>query len=625
MANISDVGSRLDNVEVIDGSDRFAAVEIGVNDLFMATAWWTAQSIKAALPLVRQQRFVYLIQDFEPLFFASSSQYTLALETYELDHIPVINSQFLLDHLSAEQVGRFSDPDFVERALVFEPSVDGNMFSPRVPTAVKQKRRLLFYTRPQNGLRNLFELGTAAIQMAVQHEVFDVDEWEFLGMGDPFEPVAVGPRSVLRPAPWRDLAGYAAQMRESDILLSPMLAPHPSYPPLEMAACGGPAVTTVFGPKTAERLASISPNIIGTEATIEGLAQGLAEAVGRLTDVQGRLDGTNLALPATWAEAFEDVVPELEARLHERWAATPVLSTATTAGPPDRYGAWLEHRIEHRRDDYPAPELPDELLFSLATAVWNTPAEFLRALADSVLDQDLDEGWEWVILDNGSTNQETLAVLDQLRGTPRVSIERSESNLGILGGLRRCLELATGRYLLHLDHDDVLTPDALRVAASHLVANGLPEAFYSDEDKVLGRRQLEPYLKPDWDPVLFSNSCYIAHLCGVDRERALELDAYLDPSTEASPDWDLFTRFVNAGVDPSSHPRGRCTPGESTRRRRRATPGRSPTRSTRTDACSSGSSSRVRTSSTSASRSTRTAPTGSTGGCAAPRSIRARS
>ena len=61
---------------------------------------------------------------------------------------------------------------------------------------------------------------------------------------------------------------------------------------------------------------------------------------------------------------------------------------------------------------------------------------------------------------------------------------------------------------------------------------------------------LEPYLKPDWDPILFSNSCYIAHLCGVDRQRALQLDAYLDPATEASPDWDLFTRFANAGVQP---------------------------------------------------------------------------
>jgi len=550
MANISDVGQRLPNVEIIDGSNRFSSVAIGENDLFMATAWWTAQSIKAALPLVRHQRFVYLIQDFEPLFFASSSQYALALETYELDHIAVVNSSLLLDHLVTERVGRFADPDFVDRALVFEPTVDRNVFRPQVPTSANEKRRLLFYARPQNGLRNLFELGVAAIQLAVQQDVFDEAEWEFVGMGDPFDPVAVGPRSVLEPAPWKDFAGYAEQMQESDVLLSLMLAPHPSYPPLEMAACGGPAVTTVFGPKTRERLAEISPNIIGTEATIEAIAQGLADAVDRLDDTVGLFDGSALGLPPTWGEVFESVLPELSARLHALASESPSLPDASLGGPPNRYAKWLRRRIAERAAEYPVPELDGQVVFSLLTAVWNTPPEFLRALADSVLGQDLGNGWEWIIVDNGSTNPATVEVLERLQHAPNVDIQRVDSNLGILGGLRACLERARGRYVLHVDHDDLLTKDALRIVAAQLCAAEWPTAFYSDEDKVLGTQVLEPYLKPDWDPVLFSNSCYIAHLCGVDRVLALELDAYLDPATEASPDWDLFTRFANAGVTP---------------------------------------------------------------------------
>jgi hypothetical protein len=36
-------------------------------------------------------------------------------------------------------------------------------------------------------------------------------------------------------------------MRESDLLLSLMLSPHPSYPPLEMAVSAGVAVTTCLG------------------------------------------------------------------------------------------------------------------------------------------------------------------------------------------------------------------------------------------------------------------------------------------------------------------------------------------------------------------------------------------
>jgi O-antigen biosynthesis protein len=554
MVTISDVGHRLANVEVIDGSNRHHPVEIGENDLFMATAWWTAQSVKAALPLVRQQRFLYLIQDFEPLFFASSSQYALALETYDLDHVPIVNSRFLLDHLAMEGVGRFADPHFVESALVFEPTVDRTLFRPTVPSSHRLKRRLLFYARPVNGLRNLFELGTAAVQLAVQQGILDESEWEFCGMGEQFSPVAVGPRSVMRPLPWKDFAGYAEQMRESDILVSLMLAPHPSYPPLEMAACGGVSVTTEFGPKTKEGLSAISRNIIGTPATIEGIAQGLADAVERLDDIDDRLAASSLGLPETWDDVFEDVLPAVREMLDDLGDSVTGSSTPAPVRPPDRYNRWRARRLEDRRSEYPVPRLPDPVTFSLVTAVWNTPGEYLRELADSVLAQELSDGWEWVIADNGSTNPDTLAVLDDLRGDPRIKIESHPVNLGILGGMRSCLDRAVGRYIVHLDHDDLITADALRVVASSLDAHGWPRAFYSDEDKVDRHRFLEPYLKPGWDPVLFVNSCYIAHLCGVDRKLAIEVDAYLDPYTEASPDWDLFMRVSNAGVVPHHVP-----------------------------------------------------------------------
>ena len=93
---------------------------------------------------------------------------------------------------------------------MFEPTVDRSLFRPTVPTSAKEKRRLLFYARPQNGLRNLFELGVAAIQMAVQQGVLDESEWEFYGMGDQFDPIAVGPEDGLEPAP---VEGLQRRMR----------------------------------------------------------------------------------------------------------------------------------------------------------------------------------------------------------------------------------------------------------------------------------------------------------------------------------------------------------------------------------------------------------------------------
>ena len=119
--------------------------------------------------------------------------------------------------------------------------------------------------------------------------------------------------------------------------------------------------------------------------------------------------------------------------------------------------------------------------------------------------------------------------------------------MGIVPGLRFCLQKARSRYILPLDADDLLYPDALPVITSFVMQAGYPALLYTDEDKITAGGITQPYFKPDWDPVLLANSAYIAHLGVVDREKALELDVYADEETEGSPDWDLFVRFANAG------------------------------------------------------------------------------
>jgi hypothetical protein len=299
------------NLELVDAADRAKPLVIGANDVFMATAWWTAQMAKYAIRYTRHECFVYLIQDYEPLLHPASTQQALAEETYRLMHLPIVNTRLLHDFLVERQIGRYSDPRFAEGALVFEPAVDRTHFYCRQPGVLERlskRKRLLFYARPSTGARNLFELGVSALQKLVADRNIDPEQWQFVGMGDAFEPVALGRGAVLNPVPWLDFAGYARQMRESDVLLSLMLSPHPSYPPLEMAACGRPVVTTCFATKTAARLAELSPNIIGVEPTIEAISDGLVTALAR----QETID-SDTRLPNTWSESFAEVVP----RLHE--------------------------------------------------------------------------------------------------------------------------------------------------------------------------------------------------------------------------------------------------------------------------------------------------------------------
>jgi hypothetical protein len=171
-----------------------------------------------------------------------------------------------------------------------------------------------------------------------------------------------------------------------------------------------------------------------------------------------------------------------------------------------------------------------------------------------VLGQDGEPPFEWLIHDNASTDEGTRACLAALAAHPAVTIERSDRNLGIIGGLRRCLERAGGRYVLPLDHDDYLYPDALRIVAWHLAEHDYPALLYTDEDKLYGTRHCQPYFKPDWDPVLFVNVAYIAHLCAFDRARGLALGLWSDRTYEGCHDWDGFMRFWQAGHTPAHVP-----------------------------------------------------------------------
>jgi hypothetical protein len=279
---------------------------IGPRDVFLATHWTTAQQIKPLLPDMHQRRFFYLIQDFEPGFHAWSSNYALALETYDLDFIPVINERFLFDYLCDQSIGRFADPAFAERALVFEPAIDARVFHPASHGDPHRPKRLLFYARPTNA-RNLLGIGVIALRQAIAAGAFAGDTWEFLAIGarGSLPALDLGGGHKLRPAPWQDYNGYAQQLRDADILLCPMLSPHTSYPVLEMAASGGLAVTNTFGSKTAARLTAVSDRIVASKPTIEGFAEALTNAANLVR--AGAPTGGPPNLPTDWDAALAPV------------------------------------------------------------------------------------------------------------------------------------------------------------------------------------------------------------------------------------------------------------------------------------------------------------------------------
>jgi len=281
-----------------------APLLIGTNDLFLASFWTTAYQAAGVLPATRRSRFVYLIQDFEPGFYAWSSRYALALASLALPFDAIINEATLADYLFESRSGQFAENGFRSSCTVFEPAIDREIFRP-AHCQIPRARRLLVYARPTNP-RNLLGLAVSALKTTIASSVF-AENWEFLAVGarGSLPNIPLGSGRVLREAPWQNLSGYAELLRASDILLSPMLSPHTSYPVLEMAASGGIAVTNSFATKTSERLKALSTNIIAVDPTVQGLSMGLTAAVER---VAMGVDHTEpLHLPYLWPDALNEV------------------------------------------------------------------------------------------------------------------------------------------------------------------------------------------------------------------------------------------------------------------------------------------------------------------------------
>jgi O-antigen biosynthesis protein len=292
----------LPDVPIVSASDPLCPLVVGPHDIFLATHWTTAQQVKAVLPSMAVQQFFYMLQEFEPAFYAWSSNYALALETYDLDFWPIFNEALLADYLFGHGVGRLADPAMRMRATIFEPAIEERVFHPEAFPVSGRPKRLLFYARPSN-TRNMFGLGLMALRRASADPAFNGWQFRSIGGRGSLPSIRLENGHVLQPEAWMDYTAYARSLRDADVLLCPMLSPHTSYPVLEMAASGGLSVTNTFATKTRGALESLSDNIIATAPTEAAMTAGLVMAAARVN--AGRMRTGSINMARDWATTLD--------------------------------------------------------------------------------------------------------------------------------------------------------------------------------------------------------------------------------------------------------------------------------------------------------------------------------
>ena len=202
--------------------------------------------------------------------------------------------------------------------------------------------------------------------------------------------------------------------------------------------------------------------------------------------------------------------------------------------------------------------------FSILVPAYNSDPDFLREMIMSVVKQTYGV-WELCIADGSDTDIVKDTVEDLREGldgeiSDRIRYKKLGSNKGISGNLNDAMVMATGDYVGFLDHDDILTPDALYEVMEALesgmdrdgnIYRSRYKILYTDEDKInrTGNRYFDPHIKPDFDIDLLRSNNYICHFFVVRASVAVKAGGFRSEFNGAQ-DHDFIFRCIEQ-MDPS--------------------------------------------------------------------------
>lgn len=147
---------------------------------------------------------------------------------------------------------------------------------------------------------------------------------------------------------------------------------------------------------------------------------------------------------------------------------------------------------------YQQPELDDNFpLMTIYTPTYNTGA-LLQETYHSVCDQTYTN-WEWVVVDDGSTDGTWERLLELAKLDHRVRPFRMPNNGKIGNSKDVATRLAYGKYLCELDHDDILVETCLEEVKKAFDENPSAGMVYTDFAEVYADGRPNRYHGAPWE------------------------------------------------------------------------------------------------------------------------------
>lgn len=206
----------------------------------------------------------------------------------------------------------------------------------------------------------------------------------------------------------------------------------------------------------------------------------------------------------------------------------------------EQYKIWISNNepsneLLEKQKNYKFEKKPK---ISIVVPMYNTNETFFKELIDCLKEQTYNN-FE-ICLADGS--EEENSNLKQYINDNRVKYKFLNSNKGISENTNEAINMATGDYIGFLDHDDLLSKDALFEVVKTINDKNEPDFIYSDEDKIDEKyERFEPYFKPDFSPETLECNNYITHFVVVKKSLLNEV-GLLNSKFNGAQDFDFVLR-----------------------------------------------------------------------------------
>ena len=333
-------------------------------------------------------------------------------------------------------------------------------------------------------------------------------------------------------------AEIARWLKSSDLLLMTSVFEGVPFMLYEALAMGLPVVAPAL-PGAVELIGENGGVLVAPRDD----ADGYASAICRLIDdeplrselARGGRERMLESFPvAAMAAAHERVYEQLV-------AAAPQTAEPAPAAPPAQAPLTFADRPRTGRP-----------LVSVITPCLDH-GRYLDGLLQALDAQDYPE-LELIIVDDASTDPETLEVLGRIEREGRARVLRQEPNSGPSVARNRAIDVAAGRYILPVDADNLLLPGAVSALVEQLQTAGERVGFIYPMFEYFGTRD-HLYVPPDYNEFLLMQGNF-ADTCSL-LDRAI-FDAGLSYAQDVPrhEDWDLALALAARGVigEPSREP-----------------------------------------------------------------------